>query len=274
MSEDRIHRALSHDGTEIGARMHGQGPPLILVHGGVGNGETSWRFLVPLLSRHFTCYCMSLRGRGLSMENPDQSTGRLEDDIIAMADSIGEPILLMGHSSGGALALGAATRAAHVVAIAAYEPALPELSEEIRGRYADAFARMRDAAAEGRLTDAATIALEDCALANDDELATMANAGVAELLALNVPVHVRDHQFVDYRLLDSPSLERLTMPILLLHGERSHPFYTDVVRHLAEQLPAVHVRRIVGAGHMGPLLASGAVAEEVIHFFTQERVPA
>ena len=81
--------------------------------------------------------------------------------------------------------------------------------------------------------DAARIALEDCALANDEELATMAAAGVAELVAPNVPVHLRD-ELVSYTLVAAGRLDRLTMPVLLLHGSRTHPFYTDVVRHLEQ----------------------------------------
>ncbi len=33
MTNERIHRAMSRDGTEIAGRVYGQGPPLVLVHG-------------------------------------------------------------------------------------------------------------------------------------------------------------------------------------------------------------------------------------------------
>jgi hypothetical protein len=37
--EPVVHRTISADGTEIAGRVHGQGPPLVLVHGGLGDGE-------------------------------------------------------------------------------------------------------------------------------------------------------------------------------------------------------------------------------------------
>jgi pimeloyl-ACP methyl ester carboxylesterase len=264
----RIHRTSSKDGTEIAGHVHGQGPPLVLVHGGVGS-EDSWRFLVPFLSERFTCYPMSLRGRGLSANHPDQAPERLIEDVVAFAESLGEPVGLVGHSSGGALTLAAAAQTRQVARLALYEPALPELDETIRARYQDAFARMGAAAATGRLLDAAQIAFEDCALATDEELATLAAAGATELVAPNVPVHLRDQGFVNHRFLAPDRLERLTMPILLLHGSRTHPFYPNVVTHLADLLTDAHVREVDGAGHLGPLLAPEIVAAELARFFAR-----
>jgi pimeloyl-ACP methyl ester carboxylesterase len=267
MDETRIHRAVSTDGTEIAGHVHGQGPPLVLVHGGVGSGE-SWRFMLPFLTEQFTCYPMSLRGRGLSAENPDQSVERLIGDVAAFVDSIGEPVRLVGHSSGGALALGAAAQAAQVCAVAAYEPALPELDDELGARFEDAFVRMRAAAAEGRFVDAAQIAFEDVALANDEELAAIAAAGGSEFVAPNVPVHIRELEpYASYRFLEDARLEQLTIPILLLHGSRTHRLYTSVVRHLADQLAGSHVQEIPGVGHMAPMVAPEAIAGELTRFF-------
>jgi pimeloyl-ACP methyl ester carboxylesterase len=266
MADDRIHRATSPDGTELAGSVHGGGDPLVLVHGGVGS-EESWRLLVPSLSERFTCYPMSLRGRGRSAHNPDQAPERLIEDVAAFAGSVGGSVGLIGHSSGGALALAAAAQIERVASVALYEPALPELDEEVRARYRDAFARMDEAAADGRLADAARIALEDCALANDEELAVLAEAGAAEFLAPNVPVHLGDRGFVDHRFLEPALLDRLTMPILLLHGSRTHPFYRSVVDHLMSRLPDASAREIAGAGHLGPLLAPAAVNDELTAFF-------
>jgi pimeloyl-ACP methyl ester carboxylesterase len=273
MATERIHRSTSDDGTEIAGHVHGQGPPLVFVHGGVGS-EDSWRFLVPHLSQRFTCYPMSLRGRGLSAPNPDQAPERLIEDVVAFADSIGDPIGLVGHSSGGALALAAAAQTNRATSVAIYEPALPELDEDIRARYRDAFEQMGKAAGEGRLIDAVQIAFEDCAMANDEELAILAAVGAAELVAPNVPVHVGDQGFVNHRFLEPDRLDQLKMPILLLHGSHTHTFYSNVVTHLADQLTDTHVREIDGAGHMGPLLAPELVAAELVRFFTSTHVGA
>jgi pimeloyl-ACP methyl ester carboxylesterase len=38
----RVQVAISADGTEIVGRVRGQGPPLVLVHGGWGDGEGAY----------------------------------------------------------------------------------------------------------------------------------------------------------------------------------------------------------------------------------------
>ena len=106
MNEKRIHRAVSADGTEIAGRVVGEGPALVLVHGGIGHGDLAWEALLPHLTDRFTCYLPSTRGRGLSSDNPDHSPARLEEDVTAFVDSIGEPVCLVGWSGSGAWVLG------------------------------------------------------------------------------------------------------------------------------------------------------------------------
>ncbi len=45
MNEKQIQRAVSADGTEIVGRVVGQGPALVLVHGGIGHGDLAWEAL-------------------------------------------------------------------------------------------------------------------------------------------------------------------------------------------------------------------------------------
>jgi pimeloyl-ACP methyl ester carboxylesterase len=275
MVEDRIHRAVADDGTAIAGRVHGQGPPLVLVHGGIGDGETSWRFLLPLLTARFTCFTPSLRGRGLSAEHPDQSTERLEQDVVTFVESIGEPVALFGHSSGGAFAIGAASRARQVRALAVYEPALPELaSEQMLAHWIAAFARSQRLVRDGRIVDAAQVILEDVALANPDELATIAASGAAELLAPNVPIHLREvDRYPAYRVLPPHRLERLPERILLLIGARTHASYRGIVADLSGRLDAT-VGEVPGAGHLGPQIMAAAVATELAAFLEASGVDA
>jgi pimeloyl-ACP methyl ester carboxylesterase len=276
LDTDRIHRAVADDGTEIAGRVHGQGPPLVLVHGGLGHGDVSFRFLAPLLAERFTCYCLSTRGRGLSRDHPDHAHERLVADVIAFVDSIGEPVGLMGHSSGGRLALDAAGQSAAVSTLAVYEPWVPQLrDDEVVARNATAAARIARLAADGRLADAAQVFFVDAALANDDELAVLAEHDVAELMAPTVPVSLQEMVvYLTSEPEDFVQLERVTVPSLLLYGSRTHPFYTAVVNHLAARLADATTREIAGAGHLGPQLAPQPVAEALTHHLTTAHAPA
>lgn len=271
MNEDRIHRVASEDGAEIAGRVPGEGPPLVLVHGGLGDGEDSWRFLLPFLVERFTCYLVSTRGRGLSPPHPDVSRERLVEDLVAFADSIGEPVGLMGHSSGATLALGAAADAERVSGLALYEPPLTELApEDVLRRFEDASKRTRHANEEGRPADGAQVFFEDIALANDQELAMLAAANATQFVAANVPAVLEEIAQSGFpRLSDMDLLERVDMPVLLLEGSDTHPFYADIVRELDERLGDSRVREVAGAGHLGPLLAAEAVAEELARFFAE-----
>jgi pimeloyl-ACP methyl ester carboxylesterase len=260
----RIHQAVSADGTEIAGRIHGDGPPLVLVHGGGGDGESSWRPLLPFLTGRFTCYTMSTRGRGLSADHPDHSLECLVQDVIAFADGIGKPTGIVGYSS--ALALAAAARTAAISAVAAYEPAVPAVASQDAARQQDAIERMISAADEGRLSDSVRIFFEESGLFNEEEVAALRESGAFEAMAANVPAWCQE--MPEYsRAVDASVLEQITVPVLLLQGTRTAPWFRDSVRYVAEKLTDATVVTIPGAGHMGPRLAPEPVAGEIARFF-------
>ena len=151
----RVQVAISADGTEIVGRVRGQGPPVVLVHGGWGDGEVAYEALVPHLADRFTCYTPSTRGRGLSGDNPDHSVHRLIEDVIAFIDTIGEPVDLVGWS-GIEASLGAASQSRAVSAVALFEGYVPAVAEAVDlASLAATIERVGAAAADGRLADAA-----------------------------------------------------------------------------------------------------------------------
>jgi pimeloyl-ACP methyl ester carboxylesterase len=157
LSDERIHRAVSADGTEIVGRVHGQGPPLVFLHGRLEDGDSCWGPMLPLLTDRFTCYTPSTRGRGLSGDNPDHAPERLVEDAVAFIDSIGEPVRVFGWSSGAALALAALARSTMGSAAAIYEPSVSEVIHEQDGaRLRSAVAGMAEMARDGRPAEAAS----------------------------------------------------------------------------------------------------------------------
>ena len=279
MAEERIHRAVSVDGTEIAGRVQGEGPPLVLVHGGIGDGDIAWEALWPHLADRFTCYLPSTRGRGLSVDHPDHSPPRLEEDITAFVDSIGEPVALVGWSGSGAWVLGAAARSASVAAVAAYEPGVMSvMGEDDLGRTFSTVQQMGAAAADGQLV-AALRAFAPW-ICTDEESAALEQTDFFERWAGGVPAMLRfvqnDGSYEGPRSTDPEALARISAPVLLLLGRRTRlgTFFTDSARLIAQHVADPQVWELPGVGHFAPVLAPESVAEELITFFESVRQPA
>lgn len=272
MSTDRIHRARSDDGTEIAGRVHGQGPPLVLVHGQADDGELDWAGLLQHLTDRFTCYVPSTRGRGLSGQHPDLAPERRVEDITAFVDSLDEPVIVLGTSHGGMLALGAAARSAAVAAAVAYEPPAPEaLGEDEAQRLEQPTEAMARAVTAGDLTDAMRSFVEF--VVNDDEMAAFETIGYLGTTAKYAPILLEELQLEAEPGAFSPTtpsmLAEITAPVLLLHGSRTPlRWFADAVQHVADHISDAEVREIAGAGHAGPIIRPEAIADEVLSFLT------
>ena len=119
------HEVTSADGTRIGLLTAGDGPPLLLVHGGMGC-IASWQSLWAGLTRRWRVTAMDRRGRGSSGDTAPYDVGREFEDVAAAAASLGGPVDVFGHSFGASCALGAAARGAPVRRLALYEPPGPQ----------------------------------------------------------------------------------------------------------------------------------------------------
>jgi pimeloyl-ACP methyl ester carboxylesterase len=265
VDEDQIHVAVSNDGTKIAGRVQGQGAPIVLVHGGLGDGEVSWFFMLPFLVEHFTCYLMSTRGRGLSGDNADHSRERQFEDVAAFVEGIGEPVGVFGHSSGAVWALGgAAISPAHVRALALYEPPFPALEPPMSD---EQYARVRAAVTEGTLAEAVQITAGEIIGLSAEEQALFSAPGVAERAQAALPVVVLEAPEMN-RPFEDALLEKLSMRVLVLHGERSRVEFKHAARDLSERLAEARLAEIAGAGHVGPLTAPQPVANALVEFFS------
>jgi pimeloyl-ACP methyl ester carboxylesterase len=113
------------------------------------------------------------------------------------------------------------------------------------------------------------------ALANDDEMRALAAGGVFELSAPNLPSVLRQVELSGPPKLTDPTLpQRVTVPVIVLKGERTHPFYVQAAQDLAGRLPDARVETIAGAGHLGPQFVAEAVAEPLTSFLASGRVSA
>jgi len=277
MSDQRTHYVTTSDGVTIGGTVHGQGPPLVFLHGVIGDGDLDWQALLPHLTGRFTCHLPSWRGRGLSDDHPDLSFGRRVDDVLAYVDSLREPTRLAGWSGGADTALAVAARSDALNAVAPVEPVMPPLmDEQEQAALGDAVARMGEMAAAGRLTDAIR------AFARfpftDEDIAVAEHAGYFEATARYAPNLLNAFQQVaayEGPTPDDPAvLGAISAPVLVLHGSGTKPYATAAARHVADHVPNARIQEIPGAGHAAPLTHPEALADALIEFFSPTQQPA
>ncbi len=273
MAEHRVCRATSKDGTEIAARVEGQGPPLALLPVGPGDSALSWGPLLPHLRDHFTCYLLDTRGRGLSANHADHAPERLVDDVRAFIDSLGEPVRLLEW--GNALwAQVAADSGERIAAVIAYEPGADEvMSEEIGARLESAFERVGELVTEGKLVDAARAFLEAGDAIYLPEELEAAGRPFWEGAAQNLPVYLQEleqaHEPGRVGQLDPSVLAKVKVPVHLLLGKASpdappRQWFGDSVRHVAEHVANASVHEVSGLAHFGPWLGPEPLAAAIV----------
>jgi pimeloyl-ACP methyl ester carboxylesterase len=271
VSDGRVHYVTTTDGIALGGTVHGQGPPIVFWHGAYGDGDLDWQALVPHLADRFTCYLRSWRGRGLSEDHPDLSYGRRVDDVLDFVESLGGPTGLVGWSGGANPALAAAARSDAVNALALIEPTMGNvMDEQDRVAFGGAVARMRELAGEGRLADALRAAagfpFNDEGIARADDVGYFEAAGRYVPNLLDAFRQLREHEGPTA---DDPAvLGAISIPVLVVHGAGTKPFWVRSARHVAEHVGDARIQAIPGAGHAAPLTHPAALADALAEFFS------
>lgn len=249
---------ISTDGTRIDYDVQGEGPPLVLLHGG-GVTRDIWAELRPHLAADSTLFVPNRRGRGDSGDADEHGLDREVADLRTILDAAareGSTPALFGHSFGGLCALETARRdPAAVDRLVLYEPALL-VGDHREG--ADLAARMAALVDDGERERATELFFREAGGAeNAGELPFFPHAvDIVETV-------VRENRVVErYRLdgdLDLP-------PTLLLMGEAGPEHLRDGVRALHDAIPESRLVEFDGVGHGGIASAPERVAEEVRAF--------
>ncbi len=121
LNESSVARVRSRDGTRIGYRMSGQGPPLVLVHGSPAD-HTTFEQLIPYLEPSVTVCAMDRRGRGMSDDGPTYEHDREFEDVAAVVDALGPTTAVFAHSYGCVVALEGALLTRSLRRLILYEP--------------------------------------------------------------------------------------------------------------------------------------------------------
>ena len=214
---------------ELYYEIHGNGTPLILLHGGLGHSG-HWENQLPVLTEHYKVIAVDSRGHGRSTMTEQQiSYALMTADIVALMDflKIGKAHVL-GWSDGGIIGLDLAInhpdRLIKVIASGAnYNPS---------GLRADALENEKVKAYIGK-------AMEDYQELSPDPTgwdAFLENIG---------QMWASEPNFT------AEQLGSIATPVLLLDGESDEGIYTEHTIEMASLIPTAQLIFIPGTGHFG-----------------------
>ena len=94
------------NGLRVYYEVHGEGEPLLLIHGGIATSQ-SWASHLQALTQRFRVFAPDSRGHGMT-DNPTGEFGyrAMADDVAALIGALGlKRPLVLGYSDGGQIAL-------------------------------------------------------------------------------------------------------------------------------------------------------------------------
>jgi pimeloyl-ACP methyl ester carboxylesterase len=228
---------------------------VVLVHGSLDRSTSFLRVLRRLRDLHTVVYDRRGYNRSRHVVPLNTTLDGHIDDLLEVVD--GRPAVVVGHSYGGSITLGAALRAegSSIRSVGAYEPPMPWLGEWSRS--AATSASMGVAASEP----------EDPAAAAERFFRRMVGNSSWERL----PEEAKDARRADgaalvaelaaIRLSTPPfDVSALTIPATFGRGENSLPRHREVVAWLAGHTPNAELVEFPGADHGAHLTHPDAFA--------------
>jgi pimeloyl-ACP methyl ester carboxylesterase len=260
--------AISRDGTRIAFTKVGSGPSVVLVDGAFCYRELGPSpELAPLLAQHFTVFLYDRRGRGESGDTAPYAIEREIDDLRAVVDEAGGTADVFGVSSGAALALQAAANGVNVKKLVLYEPPFTTNGDRPKPQE-DPKAHIQQLVSAGDRPGAMKYFLADI-------------VGVPRAIVFAMPWFMRSNwkkmekvaQTLPYDLTitaDRSVLKErsasISVPTLVLGGEKSPAVLRDAVSAVAKALPNARSQFLAGQNHN---LSAPIVAPLVVDFFNQ-----
>ncbi|WP_068923771.1 alpha/beta fold hydrolase [Planobispora rosea] len=250
--------ATSADGVQVHGADEGEGPAVVVLHGGLDDGS-QWKKVADRLTPRLRVVRLHRRQYRLDLTTPSTIAQEVEDVRAIVAALGGGPVLLVGHSSGGVVALEAALALPGAfTGLVLYEP--PVAVGSILGGPAAAAAR--DALARGRRGKALEIFMRDVVrLTPWKAWLVGAFTCVYPTLRAFVPGQIHDQLALDRLGLRLDAYRDIGIPAVLLGGETSPAHLSGRLDALARVLPATERVTLPRQGHGAHMSAPGQVAQ-------------
>jgi len=253
------------EGLRIVYERAGVGPPLVLLHGYVGDGLATWRSQVDALSEEFTVVAWDTPGSGGSSDPPESF--RLTDyaDCLAAfvnALELGRPHVV-GLSFGGGLALELYRRHPEIpttlVLAGAYAGWAGSLPPEVVEQRLQQALQLADLPSEHLVRAVVPTLFSESA---SPELVDEFAASVSEFHPAGLRAMARSFAEADLR----DVLPRIGVPTLLLYGDQDVRAPLNVAEDLHAAIPGSTLVVLPGVGHVSSVEAADRFNAELRAF--------
>lgn len=262
-------RTASADGTDVRAHDEGHGPVILVLHAARDDGS-SWARVAARLSHRFRVVRLHRRQHRVDLEAflPCSIATEVED-VLAVAQLTGTPVVLVGHSAGAVVALEAlAEHGAMFSGALLYEPPL-RLGPPVGG---EALERARTTLAAGKPGRALAIFLRDV---------VRVRPALARLVGAITAISPGRRALVSHQLDDCAAVDQLGVrldvyagidgPTVLLGGDRSPAHFGERMDALARVMPNAERVVLPGQGHHAHILAPDKVAGVIVSLADRAR---
>ena len=248
----------------VSCRVSGEGTPVVFLHSGPGSAA-DWRGVFERFTTGYQLVAVNAFGQG---QTSDWPAGEVHIDqyvemVSGLVGKFGEPVHLVGHSYGGAVALRMASTSPRLVrSLAVVEPQAyplladddPLLQAEVT-EVADAFTRAVD---EGRVEDAWRGFIDHY---NGSGSWGVLPEPVQQRLLRISEVAVRSWAALFTNPMTAGDLSRIGVPVLVIQGGQTTGPERRLCEIVADRVPGARLVVVEGAGHMVPLTHSDATAD-------------
>lgn len=251
--------------TRTAVEQHGDGQPLILLHGGMAPRQY-WDPLIPHLEK-YAAIVPKRPGFGTCLDDltetsADDVLDRETEYVRMLIDDINDDPVLFGHSFGALTAIETAIDA-DVAAVIAYEPAI--LPDDFREQ-AELADRMATLINDGKRHEAVKRYIKQVLHPDgiDDLDAWLAEWPVwPDCVDLAEEVVRMNRAVEQYEL---PTHLSIDAPVLVLTGTNGPDFLRESARDVHEALPRSRLVEFDGISHSGPGEASELITGEMDAF--------
>lgn len=240
-------RVTSRDGSIIGFRTVGTGPPMLLVHGSIVD-RRSWGGVRARLAEHYTVHVLDRRGRGLSTaEQLPYDIGREGEDVAAVAEAVGPDVYVVAHSYGARCALAAARVTEAIGRMLLYEPPMSTPGHPVNpGGVLD---RLRAADRAGDYDRVVETFFRDVIAVPERDIELMRGGRAWAAFCDNARMLVREGQCIE-RTGVPAWLAEVTVPTRVLVGTESVEGLRVAAATVARQLPNADLVELPGQSHL------------------------